>query len=58
MKVGFAVGKACDKQDYGIDTTRIGDGNGGPVTSALKSELVGIQRGQIADVDGWVRKIL
>ena len=36
----------------------IGDGNGGPVTAALKAELVGIQRGQIADADGWVRKIL
>ena len=31
MKVGFAVGKACDKQDCGIDTTRIGDGNSGHI---------------------------
>jgi hypothetical protein len=29
VRLGFAVGKACDKQDCGIDTTRIGDGNGG-----------------------------
>ena len=29
VKLGFAVGKACDKQDCGIDTTRVGDGNGG-----------------------------
>ena len=36
----------------------IGDGNSGPITTALKAELVGIQRGQIADADGWVRKIL
>jgi branched-chain amino acid aminotransferase len=36
----------------------IGDGKGGPVTAALKNELVGIQRGQIADTEGWVRKIL
>jgi hypothetical protein len=31
VKLGFAVGKACDKQDCGIDTTRIGDGNGGHI---------------------------
>jgi branched-chain amino acid aminotransferase len=36
----------------------IGDGQGGPITAALKAELVGIQRGQIADACGWVRKIL
>jgi branched-chain amino acid aminotransferase len=35
----------------------IGDGNGGPITAALKAKLVGIQRGDIADSDGWVRKI-
>ena len=31
MRLGFAVGKACDKQDCGIDTTRIGDGNSGHI---------------------------
>src|SRR5215208_526459 len=35
----------------------IGDGNGGPITAALKAKLVGIQRGDIADGEGWVRKI-
>ena len=36
----------------------IGDGSAGEITKALKAELVGIQRGQIADSEGWVRKIL
>src|SRR6478672_4018681 len=35
----------------------IGDGNGGPITAALKDRLVGIQRGDVADTEGWVRKI-
>jgi len=35
----------------------IGDGAGGPITAALKATLVGIQRGDIADSEGWVRKI-
>ena len=35
----------------------IGDGNGGPITAALKAKLVGIQRGDVADINGWVRKI-
>ena len=35
----------------------IGNGDGGLVTAALKATLVGIQRGEIADTEGWVRKI-
>jgi branched-chain amino acid aminotransferase len=35
----------------------IGDGAGGPITAALKARLVGIQRGDVADSEGWVRKI-
>jgi len=35
----------------------IGDGTGGPITAALKARLVGIQRGDVADSEGWVRKI-
>jgi len=35
----------------------IGDGAGGPITSALKQRLVGIQRGDVEDSEGWVRKI-
>jgi branched-chain amino acid aminotransferase len=36
----------------------IGDGEGGPVTEGLKAKLVGIQRGEIADERGWVRRVL
>jgi branched-chain amino acid aminotransferase len=36
----------------------IGDGSSGPVTEDLKAQLVGIQRGERPDVEGWVRKIL
>jgi branched-chain amino acid aminotransferase len=35
----------------------IGDGAGGPITSALKQRLVGIQRGDVEDSEGWVRRI-
>ncbi|TMJ06195.1 MAG: branched-chain amino acid aminotransferase [Alphaproteobacteria bacterium] len=35
----------------------IGDGTGGPITAALKATLVGIQRGDLADSEGWVRKV-
>jgi branched-chain amino acid aminotransferase len=35
----------------------IGDGTGGPITAALKARLVGIQRGDIPDTEGWVRRI-
>jgi len=35
----------------------IGDGEGGPITAALKTKLVGIQRGDVADALGWVRKV-
>ena len=35
----------------------IGDGAVGPITAALKARLVGIQRGDVADSEGWVRRI-
>ncbi len=36
----------------------IGNGNGGPVTQALKDKLVGIQRGDLPDTEGWIRKVI
>ena len=38
VKLGFVVGPACDQQDCGIDTTRIGDGNGGHLWGTELSE--------------------
>jgi len=35
----------------------IADGSTGPVTAAIKAKLVGIQRGDIADEFGWMRRI-
>src|SRR5208282_3356283 len=36
----------------------IGNGGGGPVAEALRAKLVGIQRGEIADEFGWVRRVI
>ena len=36
----------------------IGNGAGGSVTDGLKAKLVGIQRGEIPDTQGWVHKVL
>ena len=36
----------------------IGNGGGGPVAEALRAKLVGIQRGEIADEYGWVRRVV
>jgi len=36
----------------------IGEGEGGSITEGLKAKLVGIQRGEIADEHGWVRRVL
>ncbi len=35
----------------------MGNGEGGTTTAALKAKLVGIQRGDLADTEGWVRKV-
>jgi branched-chain amino acid aminotransferase len=58
----FACGTAAVVSAIGkIKSTNgdivIGDGNGGPITAALKATLVGIQRGDVADGEGWMRKI-
>jgi hypothetical protein len=38
VRIGFAVGTACIRQDCGIDTTRTGDGNGGHLWGTDLSE--------------------
>ncbi|RBP13756.1 branched-chain amino acid aminotransferase [Roseiarcus fermentans] len=36
----------------------IGNGGGGAVAEALRAKLVGIQRGDVPDTHGWVRRVL
>jgi branched-chain amino acid aminotransferase len=62
LREAFACGTAAVVSAIGrIKSTNgdivIGEGEGGPITAALKGKLVGIQRGDIADAEGWVRKI-
>ncbi len=52
-----AVVSAIGKIKSANGDIAIGDGTGGPITAALKARLVGIQRGDVADSEGWVRKI-
>lgn len=63
LREAFACGTAAVISAIGNIKTEqgsfaIGDGSSGPVTNALKLKLVGIQRGDIPDTEGWVRKIL
>jgi branched-chain amino acid aminotransferase len=63
LKECFACGTAAVitpiGEIQGVDGNfTIGDGHGGPITDNLKKTLVGIQRGTIADKDGWVRKVI
>ena len=62
LREAFACGTAAVISAIGkIKSTSgdivIGDGTGGPITAALRAKLVGIQRGEIADTEGWVRKV-
>jgi len=41
----------------GTDVWVIGDGEGGPVTAQLKTELLAIQRGVKSGPDGWMRRV-
>jgi branched-chain amino acid aminotransferase len=61
LKEAFACGTAAVVASIGkIKSTAGGidmGGQTGPVTAALKAKLVGIQRGDVADEFGWVRRI-
>jgi branched-chain amino acid aminotransferase len=62
LKEAFACGTAAVVASIGkIKSTAgdilIADGSTGPITAAIKAKLVGIQRGEIADEFGWVRRI-
>jgi len=62
LKEAFACGTAAVVASIGRVKSRagdivIGDGSTGPVTAALKAKLTGIQRGDLADEFGWVRRI-
>lgn len=58
----FACGTAAVVTSVGRVASRTGEftiGSGGPgqLTQKLRSKLVGIQRGEIADTHGWVKRI-
>jgi len=36
---------------------RVGTGQVGEVTKALRAKLVGIQRGELPDVHGWLERV-
>jgi branched-chain amino acid aminotransferase len=62
LRETFACGTAAVVSAIGrIKSTKgeivMGNGEGGHVTAGLKTKLVGIQRGDVADTEGWVRKI-
>lgn len=63
LREAFACGTAAVVSPIGEIHAKeggfvIGNGGGGPVTDGLKAQLVGIQRGEVADDAGWVRKVL
>jgi branched-chain amino acid aminotransferase len=63
LREAFACGTAAVVSPIGEIKAKdggfaIGNGEGGPITDGLKAKLVGIQRGDAADDEGWVRKIL
>ena len=62
LKEAFACGTAAvvaaiGKVKSAAGDIVMGDGSVGAVTAALKAQLVGIQRGDVPDPHGWVRRI-
>lgn len=62
LREAFACGTAAVVAAIGRIKSSAGDivmsdGGVGPVTAALKAKLVGIQRGDVADEHGWVRRL-
>ena len=62
LKEAFACGTAAVVASIGTIKSGAGDiviadGATGPVTAAIKARLVGIQRGDLPDEFGWVRRI-
>lgn len=60
LREAFACGTAAVIAGIGEVATsagsfRVGDGVTGPISQKLKTQLVGIQRGQLPDPRGWVR---
>ena len=62
LREAFACGTAAVISAIGkIKSTKgdivIGNGDGGLITAALRAKLVGIQRGDVPDTEGWMRRI-
>jgi len=63
LRESFACGTAAVVTPIGEirsanDGFVIGNGAGGEVAEALRTKLVGIQRGEIPDEHGWVRRVM
>ena len=54
---GEVISIGSNVNDFAPGDIVSGEGTGGPITAALRAKLVGIQRGDVADSEGWVRKI-
>lgn len=62
LREAFACGTAAVIAGIGEVVTatgsfRVGEGVTGPISQKLKTQLVGIQRGQLPDPKGWVRAV-